>query len=83
MLVRKVIPRGQQYDANIAVVFHKAPSWTFTPHNRQIGNVKYNTLISEPSKSQHKRAKTPEWKRERLGVSNRASDSEEYVLDRV
>jgi hypothetical protein len=37
LLIRRVNPRCQQYDANMGAVTHKSPAWTFTPHGRLLG----------------------------------------------
>jgi hypothetical protein len=86
LLIRRINPHSQQYDANLDAVSHRSPCWTFSPHERVIGeNLKNDALILENQVVRAKRIKTSEKRvrKDRNAGLNRASESEEYVLEKV
>lgn len=74
LLIRRIHPQSQQYDANLATVCQRAPCWTFNPHDRMIGDARAEKLAKETRARSANRVKTAE-KRVRKSGGNRASES--------
>lgn len=53
LLIRKIDPHSQQYDANFDAVCKRSPRWGFSPHDRQLSQV-----TKRCSAAQNKKAKT-------------------------
>ena len=58
LLIRRIHPHSQQYDANLATVCHRAPCWTFNPHDRKIGDPTAAKLAKETRARSANRVKT-------------------------